>query len=55
MEEAIINSRPLTVHSDDIDDMRVITSFTILMGATNPSNPVDEPHDRDGLRELRRL
>ena len=48
--EAIINSRPLTALSDDIDDMSAIMPFSIRTCATDESNPVGDPNDRDGLR-----
>ena len=48
--ESIVNSRPLTKTSGDINDIPAITPSMILTGTLGSAAPVDQFHDSDQLR-----
>ena len=48
--EAIVNNRPLTKTSGDINDLPAITPLMILTGSLGAAAPVDQFHNSDQLR-----
>ena len=47
--QCIINSRPLTAVSSNINDCNVITPNTLLNSTLDPTNPFGEPRDSQSL------